>query len=242
MNSTSESPAASDLNRYADSYGDEVQSSISFTGADHEYFTQVKARHLLELASRRLGDPGALQVADIGCGVGETDRFLEGSFKHLIGLDIAPDMIERAGQRNPWAEYRSYRPSEPLPLDDESVDLSFAICVLHHVPVADRERFVAEMRRVTKPGGIVVIFEHNPWNPLTRLSVHRCEFDEGVVLLSRRRARHLLAGQRLERLESPYIVFFTRPGRRRERIERALKSVPAGAQYFVAARRTLEHG
>ena len=43
--------------------------------------------------------------------------------------------------------------------------------------------FVAELARVVRPGGLVVVFEHNPLNPLTRLVVSRVTFDDGVRLL-----------------------------------------------------------
>ena len=39
------------------------------------------------------------------------------------------------------------------------------------------------MRRVVRPGGLLCIIEHNPFNPLTRLAVVRCEFDRDAVLL-----------------------------------------------------------
>ena len=229
--------AAPDFNAYGDSYREAVQDSIAFSGAPHEFFTQAKARHLIALAERQLGELETLDVIDVGCGVGETDRFLEGRFRELVGVDLAPELLARAAESNSWASYRSYAEDGRIPTDDRSFDLSFAICVLHHVPPPDRERFVAEMARVTKPGGIVAIFEHNPLNPLTRKSVRNCAFDEGVVLLPRRRTKRLLARQGLVPVADPYIVFFTRPGKMRARAERALTRVPAGAQYYVAARR-----
>jgi SAM-dependent methyltransferase len=228
---------AQDFNDYRDSYRQEVEDAISFSGQSLEFFSRAKARHLLELVKRQGADPAELDVLDVGCGVGETDRFLGGKFRTLVGVDISAGLLEAAREQNPGVEYRDYEPGEPLPAESGSFDVSFAICVLHHVPPDDWKGFVAEMARVTRPGGIVVIFEHNPFNPLTRLSVHRCEFDEGVVLLSRRRTRRLLRDQGLEPVAAPYITFFTRPGDFRERVERALGHVPAGAQYYVAARR-----
>jgi SAM-dependent methyltransferase len=228
---------AQDLSDYRDSYRQEVEDSISFSGQSLEFFSRAKARHLLELIEGQGTDPARLDALDVGCGVGETDRFLEGKFRTLVGVDISAGLLEAAREQNPGVEYRGYEPGEPLPAESGSFDVSFAICVLHHVPPDDWKGFVAEMARVTRPGGIVAIFEHNPFNPLTRLSVHRCEFDEGVVLLSRRRTRRLLSDAGLDPIVAPYITFFARPGAIRERAERALGRVPAGAQYYVAARR-----
>jgi len=178
------------------------------------------------------------RVLDVGCGPGETDAFLEGAFRSLSGVDLSAAMVERAAERNPWATYSAYERGDPLPYDDGAFDLSFAICVFHHVPIGERPPLLAEMHRVTRPGGLVAIFEHNPWNPLTRKAVRDCPFDEDAELLSRPQARRLLGEAGLERLESPFIIFFPRQGERRDRIERRLGWLPLGAQYYVAGRRT----
>jgi SAM-dependent methyltransferase len=226
-----------DFNEYSDSYRKTVEDSFAIHGVEHDFFTRAKARHLVGLAEAHLGRPAELEVLDVGCGVGETDRMLEGRFRSLTGVDVAGQLLERAKEVNPWATYRSYTEGEPIPLDDETFDLSFAICVLHHVPVADRERFVADMARVTRPGGMVAIIEHNPWNPLTRRTVSNCEFDQDAVLLSRPKTRRLLADQGLTPVDGAYTTFFTRDGRGFQRAERLLRRVPAGAQYYVAARK-----
>lgn len=230
-----------DFDDYRDSYREAIEQSISFRGVDLDFFTRAKIRRLLDLAGRQLGPPGGLEVLDVGAGPGETDRLLHGHFGGLAGVDVAGRLLERAAEANPWVDYRSYGAGEPIPFDDGSFDLTFTISVLHHVPVADRTRFIAELGRVTREGGLVTIFEHNPWNPLTRRSVSNCEFDEGVVLLSRRRTTRLLAAGGLEPVESRYIVFFTREGELWQRAERRLGWLPAGAQYYVAARKPIAH-
>ena len=227
-----------EFDRYSDTYRDAVEESIAFAGGDTARYVGAKARMLVELARRHLGTPDELAVLDVGCGPGETDSFLEGAFGSLHGVDLSAPMIERAAERNPWASYSAYGAGDRLPYEDGAFDLSFSICVFHHVPRPERPALLREMRRVTRPGGVVAIFEHNPWNPLTRKAVHDCPFDEGVQLLSRPEARRLLQGALLERIESPFIVFFPRTGDRRERIERRLGWLPLGAQYYVAGRRS----
>ena len=225
------------FDHYTDSYRDAVEESIAFAGGDAARYVGAKARMLVELAGRRIGAPGRLGVLDVGCGPGETDVFLEGRFGSLSGVDLSAGMVERAASRNPWASYSSYGPGEPLPYEEASFDLSFAICVLHHVPPAEREAFVEEMRRVTRPGGLVAIFEHNPLNPLTRKAVRDCPFDEDAILLTRGEARRRLAEAGLAEVEAPYIVFFPREGDLRSRVERRLGWLPLGAQYYVASSR-----
>jgi SAM-dependent methyltransferase len=221
---------------YRESYEAEVQSSIDFMGQEVDYFVVAKARKLVDLTRRRLGDPSRLAALDVGCGIGSTDRHLSGRFAELHGVDIAAELVERASAENPSVAYRAYD-GERLPYDDGRFDLAFCVCVVHHVPPARWSRFAAELARVVRPGGLVAVFEHNPFNPLTRLAVQRCEFDHDAVLLSPGRATAVLRSAGLELAERRYIVFLPFGGERIERFEHRLRNLPVGAQYYVAARR-----
>jgi SAM-dependent methyltransferase len=226
----------SGLDAHSDSYREEIESAISFAGAGLDLYTRLKVDVLLEVASR-LGAPERLAFLDVGCGIGETDRFLEGRVGRLTGVDVAPRALERARAANPWAEYRGAEDGAPLPVEDASFDVCFAICVLHHVRRDERVPLLREMARACRPGGLVAIFEHNALNPLTRHAVHGCEFDRDAELLGRRESLLLLSAAGLPNAEGRYIVFFPRDGRLLRRIERRLGWLPLGAQFAVWAQR-----
>jgi SAM-dependent methyltransferase len=230
-------PPAVDFDDYSDAYRNAVEESISFSGADLDFFTEAKADALLELVRDRIGEPTRASFLDVGCGPGETDRLLKGRVGRLAGVDVSPRMVEHARRCNPWAEYRHFEEGEPIPFDDESFDVCFVICVLHHVHLDQRKVLIGEMRRVCRPGGLVAVFEHNPLNPLTRRAVSGCEFDRDAELLSRRRALKLLRAAGLPRPEGRYIVFFPRESRLLRGIERRLGWLPLGAQYAAFAQR-----
>ncbi len=162
---------------------------------------------------------------------------LEGRVGGLAGVDTSAAMVEIARERNPWAHYLASEAGAELPFAAASFDVSFAICVLHHVQPRQRARLVAEAARVTRPGGAVAIFEHNPWNPLTRRAVAGCAFDRDAVLLRRGESQRLLRDAGLTDAEGAYIIYFTRESARLQRIERLLGRLPLGAQYVVSARR-----
>ena len=223
-----------DFDHHADTYREDVENAISWSGKDVDYFAEGKANLLVALAQRRLGDPAKLRALDVGCGVGVTDRFLAGQFGRLHGVDIASDAVERARKANPEVHYESYD-GGALPMPDGAVDIAFTICVMHHVPPADWPLFAAEMRRVVRPGGLVAVFEHNPFNPLTRVSVSRCPFDEDVTLLRAGTTTRLLDEAGLTPVERRYFYFLPVRDVAASRVERALRRVPLGAQYFVAA-------
>jgi SAM-dependent methyltransferase len=222
------------FDRVGDSYQAAVDEAISFAGQEHDFYVEAKARRLVELARRLLG-PRRASALDVGCGVGLVDRHVSSSFD-LHGVDVSPAMVERARAANPDVEYAVSEPRR-LPYEDARFDLAFAVCVLHHVERADRLPLVEEMRRVVRPGGLVAVFEHNPWNPLTRRVVRSCSFDEDVELLRRGELESLLRAAGLEVASGEYLLFFPWRARLLQAAERTLTWLPLGAQYVVAARR-----
>jgi len=227
---------SADFDEIGGSYESLVDKSIAFGNQEHGFYTRRKASALVDLATRHLGNPARLRVLDIGCGIGLTDRTLAKRFGELHGVDPAEEAVARAIELNPDVHYRVSDPGR-LPHDDGAFDVAFAICVLHHVEPADRSAFVRDMARVVRPGGLVALFEHNPRNPLTRLAVSRCEFDEGVRLLGRREAARSLRAADLTIVERRYLLFFPFERRWTAPAERALRAVPLGAQHYVVGRR-----
>jgi len=101
-------------------------------------------------------------VVDLGSG-GGIDVFLAaravGPEGRAIGVDMTPEMIERArvtAAKNGFGnvEFRLGR-LEALPLDDASVDAATSNCVFNLVP--DKAAVFAEVARVLKPGGRLVV-------------------------------------------------------------------------------------
>ncbi len=102
--------------------------------------------------------PDSRVVVDVGCGRGGavqthdgTDPMdLRGAGRHVIGIDVDP-----VGVENPVLdEFRLIEDVATWPLEDTSVDVIVSDWTLEHVD--DPEAFVAELRRVLRPGGVFV--------------------------------------------------------------------------------------
>jgi SAM-dependent methyltransferase len=222
------------FDRFSATYENDVEKSIGFTGLEHAFFLEAKAEHLLRVAHEQLGKPAALRFLDVGCGIGAMETFLAERTGSVCGVDVSAEIVERAKEQIPWAEFTAYD-GRKLPFADGSFDVVFAICVLHHVDRPERPALVREMRRVVRAGGLVFVAEHNPWNPLTRLAIHRCAFDEGVELLPRREVELLFTACGLTLAESRYILFLPSRAPNLRALEARLGRLPLGAQHVVAA-------
>lgn len=234
LNRQSNSGAEFDV--FRDTYEAEVARAISFAGQELDVYVATKARDLVRRVKKARGDPAKLDALDIGCGVGLTDSYLVQTFRRLHGVDVSAPLVERAIRTNPGVEYAVYS-GDRLPYPDASFDVVFAICVLHHVELGDQMSLVNEFARVTRPGGVALVYEHNPFNPITRLVVSRCRFDEGVVLLYPSGTRRLLTEAGFVAAQTRHIIFSPVRPRLIESAERALGVVPLGAQYVAIARK-----
>ncbi len=221
------------FDKYDKSYDELVKKSIGFMGRKHDYYTQVKADCLLENLQKLYGETRTLRVLDVGCGIGKTDSFLSPSLEKLAGVDISSASIERARRENPMVHYEVYDGSI-LPFDSGLFDAAFLICVLHHVAPDERVALMREVRRTLRPGGAVFVFEHNPFHPLTRLAVARCEFDREARLLSMRTAEDTLLKAGFSLLDSQYILYLPFKLGNLRGTDSIRRNLPFGAQYFVA--------
>jgi SAM-dependent methyltransferase len=218
----------------AERYREALDRAVSFSGASHEFFARAKAEELLRLAHRHLGDPAGLKALDAGCGIGLTDQHLRGRFRVLTGADVSAEALETAARENPGVRYELAE-DDRLPFADDAFDLTFAANVVQVVPDAQRAQFVSELARVTREGGLVALFEHNPYNPLTQIVVRRFELRDEVRMLTPRGTKRLLRESGLAEVDFGYILLFPSRRRRLLALERMLRRLPLGAQYYVAA-------
>jgi len=226
-----------EFDKYKNTYQEEVDKSTAFIGKGQEFFTQVKARHIVAITERHFTSPSSIDVLDIGCGVGLTDHFLTHHFDNFYGIDISTGGLEQAKKRNPTVKYQEGSALD-IPFPNETFDFIFIICVMHHIPPKHWNDAMNEMRRVLRPNGCLVVFEHNPYNPLTRQAVSNCVFDKDAVLLSMKKLQNLLQKAHFSILEQEYILFFPFKNALFSRIERFLTWCPLGAQHFVLGQKT----
>ena len=101
-------------------------------------------------------------VGDLGCGTGQVSAALAPFVAHVIAVDGSTAMLQAAKKRLHGFDNVDLRRGdlEALPIDDGRLDAATVMLVLHHVPEPDRA--LAEVARVLKPQGRVVIVDMLP--------------------------------------------------------------------------------
>jgi ubiquinone/menaquinone biosynthesis C-methylase UbiE len=217
---------------YNRTYDSTVNSATAFSGLKVDFFTRAKAQYLVRILTERFGDISRIDLLDVGCGIGNLHPFLTKAVHTITGVDVSSECIATARERNPSVDYRLYEGSR-LPFGDASFDVAFTICVMHHVPPADWPLFARELRRVVKPGGIGLVFEHNPYNFLTRYVVSSCEFDKDAVLLTGGTAKRVLTEAGFTDVVVDHILSIPAASQALQQVDRLFRRLPLGAQYYA---------
>lgn len=211
---------------YAQSYQDMHAASIAASGESTDYFAQYKLDCL-----KRIGAEGP--VLDYGCGIGNLTEKLVGWASEVHGYDPSRESLAVANKRAPSAILHE----DPAALPDSHFETAVLAGVLHHVRPEERLELLRSVQTKLRPGGRLVVFEHNPLNPLTRKAVKDCPFDDDAILLSPWEAKGLLAEAGYSKVRLDYIVFFPKILAFLRPLEPRLRWLLLGAQTMLVAHR-----
>ncbi len=187
------------FDRHAEAYDELLASSIKASGETTTYFAEYKL-HCLERLG--IGEP----ILDFGCGIGSLTEQLVKTFSRVHGYDPSTESLRVAKERAPRATFHAELGDVP----DAAFETAVLAGVLHHVEPRGRGALLGDVRQKLGPGGRVVVFEHNPINPLTRRAVAACAFDDDAILLWPWQVTRVLSQAGFVDVDLRYIVFFPR--------------------------------
>lgn len=98
------------------------------------------------------------RALEFGCGVGRWVDLINENSLQFVGADISEKMLSYARDAHPASEFQLID-GVSLPFPDESFDLIYSVTVIHHNPFDRQDRILAEMKRVLRPGGYMIMLE-----------------------------------------------------------------------------------
>jgi SAM-dependent methyltransferase len=137
-----------------------------------EHYLRKRTRYVQEHCP-----PGA--GLDVGCGTGVLAGRLAAAGWEMTGVDPSDGMLDVLRARTP--EVRAVCASgTELPFPDGAFDVVLTVAVMHHIAEPDAvRRTLGEMVRVVRPGGRVLVWDHNPRNPYWKRLMARVPQDTG---------------------------------------------------------------
>lgn len=170
------------------SQGYESRRGKNVPGGYHEMLDDLESGFVEKFGTGR-------DVLEVGCGTGLVLKRISKFARKAEGIDLSPGMLEKARQRGLSVVEGS---ATELPFASDSFDVTCSFKVLAHIPPI--EIALAEMARVTRPGGMILAEFYNPWSirgllrtlgPKKRIGTSRNESDVYTRFDSPKRAQEL---------------------------------------------------
>jgi ubiquinone/menaquinone biosynthesis C-methylase UbiE len=181
----------------------------------HSRRGEQDTRHVLVAAATAEAGPGS-RILDVCCGTGAVVLAFAETYRHalLVGCDFSRGMLQKArgktiGKRALFVEGDAAN----LPFADDTFDVITCSHALYELKGEAREKALWEMKRVSRPGGCVLLMEHEvPANPALRLLFYVRLFSMGPE-----DAREFATGgiERLRRIFPEVTLFHSPSGKSR---------------------------
>lgn len=137
-----------------------------------EHYLRKRTRFVVEHCPRGSG-------LDVGCGTGVLAGRLAAAGYAMTGVDPSAGMLDVLRRRTGDVEAVEAS-GTALPFADGRFDLVLTVATLHHIAdPGDVRRTLGEMVRVTRPGGRILVWDHNPRNPYWGRLMARVPQDTG---------------------------------------------------------------
>ena len=221
-----------DFDNYTGNYNELLRESTKFFSSSESYFAAYK----IELV-RANTQPIVRRILEYGCGIGRNIEYLRKAFPNVevVGTDISEASLAIASAENPDVRFEIERPG----LDLGQFDLIFVAGVFHHIAPAKRIEVCKVLASRLATSGALFVFEHNPFNPVTRRIVSSCPYDADAVLLKPAELGDLLAQANLTTTTQAYCLFIPPTLAKLASVEKYLSWLPLGGQYWIKANHSI---
>ena len=220
------------FDEFTDDYNEISFKSTNFFSKDADYFAKYKIEIVREIS---LAEPSS--ILEYGCGIGRNIEYIKHYFPNaeIVATDISSGSIEEAKKDNENIQFYVEDPTLDK-LFEAKFDLIILAGVVHHIPPVFHHEIFSKLLKRLKINGQIIIFEHNPFNPITRKLVNNCAYDEGAVLISCYKLKKILKHNGFSIKKSGYCLFIPPNLISHSRsIERYLRHLPLGGQYWIQA-------
>ena len=217
------------FDEYADRYQEHMSNSVGLAGLNPVYFDRLKYAYLNKFV---FTSNAVKTVLDFGCGIGNLSSLIAKSRPDLevTGFDISSKSLDLAKQRSAGIPNLHYSCNL---ISSSRFDVILAANVFHHIPAEDRIKTISGLKEKMDNNSRLIIFEHNPINPITKYVVSTCAFDKDAKLLTPGEVKNLATTCGLHTIRKFYTTFIPFNNKLLWNFEFKLFWLPIGAQFMI---------
>src|SRR6201996_6578757 len=147
------------MSEAADTHSASIRDEFAHQADSFARSPTMSLAETLDAVVELVPEDGAARWAELACGPGLISRAMAPRVGSVLGLDLTPTMVEKARAEATAAGGDNLRfevgDATVIDLPDDSLDGAITRFSLHHIPAP--VRVLEEMRRVVRPGGLVVV-------------------------------------------------------------------------------------
>ncbi len=220
---------------FSQNYNKVINDAIRQTGYDTESLVSYKLKKIASVFPDLIDKK--FRLLDFGCGVGNLYGGILKIFPNSIYTGVDPSRNSIIKARSRFQENKTFQEYECLEWKSTKYDLIFSAGVFHHIPHNQHFEIIKKLFSLLNKNGRLVIWEHNPLNPITQKIVKDCPIDKDAVLVSPKNIKKLFESVSLSEINISYTTFFPKFLSPLNCIDPLLKWLPLGGQYVVTGKR-----
>lgn len=213
-----------DFDKFTNNYDQLLKEGTEFFSKSDYYFAEYKVKRTYDFYKPKKNQ---VKILEYGCGTGRNISFLKKYYPNAIitGADISLKSLQIAKKNNPNEKFVHVKEV------DGQFDLIFIAGVFHHIHPDLRVDVASHIKTLLKHNGLLIIFEHNPFNPITRRIVDKCPYDEDAILLYPSQLKKLFR-DRLDFITNRYTLFVPPIIPFSYQADKMLSLIPLGGQFM----------
>ena len=221
---------------FSNNYNEIVNDAIRQTGYDTKSMVFAKLQKIAKIFPDLVEKD--FRMLDFGCGVGNFYGELTQFFPKALytGVDTSKDSIEKA--RSKFQNTDAFKIYDSQEWKTYKYDLIFSAGVFHHIPHLEHSKIIEKLTSYLNQNGKLVIWEHNPLNPVTQKIIKDCPMDENAVLVSSKNIKIHFEKAPLSNVKIFYTTFFPKFLSGLNFMDPFLGWLPLGGQYIVTGQKS----
>ena len=220
-------PEKPEFDHYADQYKSLINQSLPKLLRETDYYTRYKVEHVFNHRQNL----HTQFILDYGCGVGLSLKAFSEYFPNskLWGYDISSVSIKNAKKQINKTTFETNLDNIP----QNYFDVIFIAVAFHHMSNQEQKETILNCRNFLNENGCIYIFEHNPFNPLTRKIFNNCPLDKNAKMIYLKNIVSLAQMTGMKVVSKKYTLFFPKQLSFLKFVEKFISWIPIGAQYYI---------